>query len=85
MAALATASFSCAAATLALASASSASSVTVSICTSTWPGFTRSPSSTRISLTRSGSFAVTSTSLPSIRPLPEAIPFGQRVLLAPSR
>src|SRR6185436_16022195 len=76
MLALATASFSSDAWTAALASASCESSVTVSIFTSTWPGFTSAPSSTRISFTRSGSRAEMSTSFPSMRPLPDAIPSG---------
>ena len=72
----ATATFSRAESMPAMASFSSASSVSVSSCTSTWPGFTSAPSSTRISLTRSGSLAETSTSFASIRPFPEAIPSG---------
>src|SRR4029078_10879632 len=75
-----TARRSSAAWTAALASASCDSSVTGSIFTSTWPGFTSAPSSTRISFTRSGSRADTSTSFPSMRPLPDAIPSGSAFL-----
>ena len=76
MVAFATATCSFTAATFAIASASSAFRVAVSIRTSTWPGFTRSPSLTSTCWTFSGSLEATSTSLASIRPFPETIPSG---------
>ncbi|MNN64727.1 hypothetical protein D3C81_1801800 [compost metagenome] len=52
----------------------------------TWPTFTKSPSSTRISATRPGSLVATSTSVASMRPLPLAkpspSPLGLRVCQA---
>jgi hypothetical protein len=53
-----------------------ASSTLVSILARTWPAVTKSPSSTRISLTRPAILAATSISVASIRPLLLAKPSG---------